>query len=443
MTHEAKKTTKTTKEQKGFFKTYRELVQPEEIIEAGCRLGVIKRQRKIDLPSLVEATIGSLSPIPGTQTTILTNYLTLTGEPIAPSSFYDRFTEPYAQLMAELSQRAIRAVEELNPPGIKNDYFGVLLENFSQIKITDSTSYMIKRLAKDWAPSTSKKRPAGIKIHSVITLQNQLPIENEITPQKTHDSKAFNESVLEPGTLSMFDMGYLKVERFIDAIQRGAHFLTPLKSTHDPIIVLVHISKGPRRKVKGKTIDEAIEENLLIAKNKVIDLDVRLEAEEKEAIARVVALMDNEGEFHWYLTTIPREILTGQDVGEAYRLRWVIELFFKHLKSGAGLSAILSWREQAITALIHAKIVALALARLLEIHVKRKNDKEVYGKLAMVLVLSRSVPLLLSYSLMSRGVTLEQLEERIMMIAEMVSKSRSRRRERERRKREQALGKGP
>lgn len=148
MTETAKETKSSKIDNKSFLKTYKELIKPEEIIEAGCRLGVIKRKRKIDLPSLVEATIVSMAPIPGTQTTIFTNYLTLTGEPIAPSSFYDRFSEPFAKLMAELSHRAIRSVEEASSHTKMNDEFGVLLKYYSDIRLTDSSSLIIKGLQK-------------------------------------------------------------------------------------------------------------------------------------------------------------------------------------------------------------------------------------------------------------------------------------------------------
>lgn len=59
-----------------------------------------------------------------------------------------------------------------------------------------------------------------------------------------------------------------------------------------------------------------------------------------------------------------------------------------------------------------------------------------------MLALTRCAPLLLSHAMVSRGVTLERLEERILLIAEVTARSRQQRRERERRKREASLGSG-
>ncbi|NOJ83791.1 hypothetical protein HNV28_36710 [Myxococcus xanthus] len=68
------------------------------------------------------------------------------------------------------------------------------------------------------------------------------------------------------------------------------------------------------------------------------------------------------------------------------------------------------------------------------------GQQQATGRLALVLALTRCAPLLLSHAMMSRGVTLEQLEERILLIAEVTARSRQQRRERERRKREASLG---
>ena len=45
-----------------------------------------------------------------------------------------------------------------------------------------------------------------------------------------------------------------------------------------------------------------------------LDLDVKLEANGKSATARVVAELAPDGEFHWYLTSVSREVLSIDDV---------------------------------------------------------------------------------------------------------------------------------
>ncbi len=422
------------------LKKLNEVIAPEDVIHAACRLGAIKRQRKVDMEALVQATVTAMTPIPGAETTAFANYISLTGLPLAPSAFYDRFSEPFAALMRELALRALRAVREVSPGDEVFGNYGTLLEHFTDIRITDSTCHMLKRLAKAWAPSTSRKRPAGIKFHTVMSLCDHLPLHGEITAQRVHDNKAFFESSLEEGTLSLFDLGYIDVERFIEATKRGAYFVTRLKENHEPVIVRVHLGAGSKREARGKTISEALKDPTILDSTweGTIDLDVRLEHGTSSAIVRAVSIEDEEGTRHWYLTNVGRDTLSPTDIAETYRLRWEVELLFKQVKSGAGLSEILAWRPSAVAAFIYAKLVGLCLMRLLDLSVAERPG--VRGHLALMLALSRSMPLLLSIFMLQRGVTLQQLEERLLMIAEIVARSRNRRREREKRRRREAIG---
>src|SRR6266545_2458138 len=79
-----------------FLKAYHELFDSDDLWAAARKLGVVTRERKVDVPALVEAAVLAMSGLPGTQTTIFANYLQLMGEAIAPSSFYGRFTVPFA-----------------------------------------------------------------------------------------------------------------------------------------------------------------------------------------------------------------------------------------------------------------------------------------------------------------------------------------------------------
>jgi hypothetical protein len=430
----------------GFISKLGELVSPEEIIEAGRRLGAIKRQRKVDLPALVQATVAAMSPIPGAETSAFVNYLSITGVPMVPSSFYDRYSGEFAALMRELAARSVEMVREVSAEDRSIHEFGVLLEQFDDVQAADGSSFMLKRLASAWAPSTSKKRPAGIKLNAVFSLRDHLPTAIDVTAQRRHDNAALPEDTLQPNTLTFFDMGYLDLKRFVDMTHRGAFFCTRLKTSHNPVIRRVHVGSGQRVAARGMRLDDALEQNILEFRRdcgvEYVDLDVVLDDGNDQAVGRVVGIQNEDGNRWWYLLNVDRKILPAEDVGTAYSLRWDIELLFKQLKSGAGLSAILAWRSSAVLAFLYAKIVALSLARLLELSVEEKYGPHATTQLALLLTLSRSMPLLLGIFMQQRGVTLEQLEERILMIASIVAKSRRQRRERAKRKRRQGIGKG-
>lgn len=426
--------------QQGLIGSMGELIKAEDIIEAGTRLGAIKRQRKVDLPALVEATVAAMSPIPGAETSALVNYLAITGVPLVPSSFYDRFSPEFAALMRELADRAVQMVRRVSPEDRSLQDYGVLLEKFDDVQAADASCAMLKRLAQDWAPSTSKKRPAGIKLNAVISLRDHLPTAVDVTCQRRHDNAALPEDALQPNTLTFFDLGYIDLERFVDMTVRGAFFLTRLKSCHNPVIRRVHVGSGSRLQARGMRLDEALEQGQVDFQRGEVDLDILLDDGQRQVVGRVVGIENQDGDRWWYLTNVDRAVLAAPDVALAYTLRWDIELLFKQLKSGAGLHAVLAWRSSAVLAFLYAKIVALSLARLLELSVGARYGPHATTQLALLLTLSRAMPLLLGAFMQRRGVTLAQLEDRILMIASIVARSRRQRRERRKRQQRQQIG---
>ena len=65
-------------------------------------------------------------------------------------------------------------------------------------------------------------------------------------------------------------------------------------------------------------------------------------------------------------TTIPQEVLGTREVLELYRVRWQVELRFKHLKSLLGLGCLPKYDERSCRAWIQAKLLCgLLIERLM------------------------------------------------------------------------------
>lgn len=442
MAKRANKETAISPSTVGALATFRELIAPEDIIEAACRLGAIQRQRKVDMPALVQATIAAVLPTPGAQTTAFANYIALTGQQLAPSAFYDRFSDEFAALMREVALRAVRAVRELTPEDHRFTDYGVLLEAFSDVLVVDATTHLVRKLA----PDGRKVRP-GIKWHSVISLKDDLPVGEAVSPRFVGDLVGLPDEALTSGTLTLMDMGYIDYGRFLDATERGAYFVTRMKANANPLIKQVHIGKGERSQLRGKPLRDVAKEswrrrgqNHLDPDRGRIDIDVVIQHGERSGVVRAVAITAPDGDLHWYFTNVDRDVLDVADVAATYRLRWNVELFFKQLKSGTGFSAVMSGRPSAAAALLYAKLIALCLARLLELSVEERTGQKATSQLALVVAVTRCAPLLMSMMMSARGVTLAQLEERILLIAEIAARSRNQRRERAKRERQKSLG---
>lgn len=422
-----------------FLDKFDELFGPDDIWAAGRQLGVVERKRKLDLPALVEATVLTLTGPDGPQTTIMGNYFTLSGRRVVPSSFYDWFDAAFAALLAELASRAmaaVRAVEQEMQGGPSPE--GSLLARLGDVRITDGSCVLLRKLAQTWAPSTSKKRPAGIKLHTVIALGDRMPVEYHLSSQRRNDSPELDESAFEAGTLAMYDLAYVHHVREVRLISRGVHILRRLKTSENPRIVKVVRGRANRKACRGRRLDEALD-NELLRLGEVIDIDVELGSNDDTKVVRAIGIEGPDGETRWYMTSLPRDRLAAEDVADAYSLRWEIELLFKAFKSGVGLNKVLAWRKDAVHALVHAKVIAMALAKLLELSAQKVAGPHAVTQLAIVLTLARMTPLLLSMRMLKRGVDLAEMERRLMLIT--LSLARSRRQRRERTKRDKLLRK--
>lgn len=430
-----------------FLAAYHELFNSDDLWSAARKLGAVTRQRKVDLPALVEASVMALSGLPGTQTTIYANYIELTGQTLAPSAFYERFTKPYAELLRELAGRAVAAVRAVDKGEPAMAELGHLLDHFSDVRVADSTCQVLRKLAAAWAPSTNTERPASFKLHAVVSLKDLLPVEEHLSPQRDHDSPQLDIEALGPGTLFMADLGYIDHGRLLDLRERRVHVLMRLKESEDPRIERIRVGRGSRRACRGMRLSEALGTYALDFAGGILDIDVRIEVEgpdgrPRSGVFRVVGLVDAERfEARFYLTSVSAEVLTPQEVALCYMMRWDIELLWKHLKTGAGLAAIQAWREAAVTALVYAKLIAVALARLLELTARPNCRDHALGQLAILLTLNRMVPMLMAWRLQQRGVSLEEMERRMLILAAMAGRSRQQRRERKRRELRASVGK--
>lgn len=415
-------------EQRPFFRALEELLDPDDVLALGRRFGVIERARKLDLSALVEATILALCGPDGIQTSVSVLYEALGGTPVARSSFYDWFDAEFACLLGELAQRAIARVQEVEQRRRDRNREDRLLERIANVRIVDSSSQILSRLCARWSPSTSTVRPAGVKLHAIVALDSPIVHTYEVSPQRVHDSKQLSDLDFAPGTLALYDLGYVNHERERAMIARGVDILRRLKDSEQPIVEAARAGLV-RPDALGKPLDSAILAGDLAAEG-IVDLDVRMGTRAPWQ-ARLIGIPAPDGDTRWFVTTLGVDAIDAADAQELYALRWEVEIIFKALKSGLGLDQIRARRPDSLIALLHAKVIALALARLLHLSSLPEAD-DILTPLAISLVLARMVPWLLVLRARREDISLAEQERRLLDSA--LRHARSRKRERDRRK---------
>src|SRR5690606_23574380 len=106
----------------------------------------------------------------------------------------------------------------------------------------------------------------------------------------------------------------------------------------------------------------------------LFDLDVVWGKGNEAVRLRLVGYAHSSKQIRWYLTTVPRYMLSAPQVIETYRLRWLIEFLFRELKQNADLGRSFTANSHAIEALTYGAMLAHVLVRSLRIEAALRNE---------------------------------------------------------------------
>jgi len=326
--------------------------------------GFIRRARKIDPVAFFwtlilgfgvgsHRTIASLRSVYGRST----------GTCLVPSAFYDRFTPGLVRFLQAALQRLL--VDFRASIGDVGERFSA----FEDVMITDASILKLHdSLAQTFPGCRTNHSPAAAKLHVVMSVKGVGRTTVALTPERVPDSKKLVIGNWVKGRLLLFDLGYYKFQLFSRIARHGGYFLSRLKENANPLITGVHSGMHPDLE------NCELQDVLSHCTSPVIDAEIELQFR-KQAYRgrrskaserfRLVALRDDNGKYHCYVTNIPVEILNANEIGNTYRARWEIELLFKELKSGYRIDQLTSRRIEVVQALIYSALITLLVSRKL------------------------------------------------------------------------------
>jgi IS4 transposase len=345
------------------------LLPKEKIEEEALRLGVVVRQRVVDVYALVWTLVlgfqtGSRRSIGALHRT----YRKTTGQRLSRSSFYDRLTPRFAMLLRTLAQEAIGSFGTacgVPPP---------LLASFKELLALDSTVVRLHALlAEAYAACRTNHTKAAAKLHVVMNVLDGSPHRVKLTPERVHDQTPWRRvGGWLKGCLLLFDLGYFSYHLFDRIDRNGGFFLTRCKTNANPLIVAVH------RQWRGQSIQPVgrrLKEVLPKLHRNVLDVEVEIEFKRRAYLGRqskahrtfrLIAIRNEETRgYHVYLTNLSAHRLSAEDVQAVYALRWQVELLFKALKSHGRLEQLPSSNQAIVEAWLWASILAAAASQAL------------------------------------------------------------------------------
>lgn len=347
----------------------------ERIEELGKALGVVKRERRINLVALVwTLTLAFQGGASRTLEGLRLAYQRVAGHTIARSAFYTRLTDALAALLKRLACEGIERLGEgaASPKGYLNA--------FKELLAVDSTVVRLHELLANTYPGCrTNHTKAAAKLHMVMNVADGSPRRLKLTPERTADTTPWKRvGKWLGGCLVLFDLGYYSFHLFDRIDQNGGYFLTRLKTNANPLIVGVNRRwRGQPIELEGKRLRCVIGE----IEREVLDVDAevafkgrsyRNQRTTRRRSFRLVGIRNaNTGAYHLYITNVPPQTLSAEDITRTYALRWQVELLFKAMKQHGNFSQLPSSNRPVVECLIWASVLATVASQVLHRLVRR------------------------------------------------------------------------
>lgn len=293
---------------------------------------------------------------------------------LVPSAFYDRFTPQLAHFLRVVAVHLLGRVAEptrrLEGP----------LVAFRDVVATDATVIRLHDLLeRAFKACRTNHTLAALKLHTVISVLGGGPRSVKITAERVHDGPVLRVGKWVEGRLLLFDLAYFRFQLFSCIRRNGGYFIVRLKKSADPVVVGLHRRwRGRAVPMLGRRVSEFVDR----LQRQVVDAEVEVNVRRRAYAGvrhtdrerfRLVGVRDPAtGEHHLYLTNIPPEKLSAEDIAQIYAARWVIELFFRELKRRYRIDDMPSAKRHIVEALVWAALITFVVSRELLAALRRK-----------------------------------------------------------------------
>lgn len=211
----------------------------------------------------------------------------------------------------------------------------------------DSTTVDLCLSVYPWASFRSTK--AGIKIHTLLDVQTQIPTFIRITDANVNDVNALDHISIVPGAIYILDRAYLDFKRLWAIRSKGAFFVTRLKDN------ILHSVIGDRHPIgEGIVFDRHIRLTGNTTSVQYLDALRLVRSRDKDTgkeIDIVTNLMDVE----------------AIAIAAIYRSRWRVELFFKWIKQHLAIKKFFGQSENAVRTQIWIAVITYLLLGIVKV----------------------------------------------------------------------------
>ena len=218
------------------------------------------------------------------------------------------------------------------------------------IHLVDSTTIPLIASCLDWAKH--RRRKAAAKCHLRLDLQSFLPRFAIVDTARHSDAKRARElcAGVQAGEIVIFDRAYVDFKHLADLSLREVFWVTRAKA---------NLSFRVVRCLQHGAVGKILRDDLIQLQSPTTLADYPVE------LRRIVALVEVDGR------EVEMEFLTNNlkwsaaSIGELYRCRWQIEVFFKQIKQTLQLADFLGTSANAVRWQVWTALLVYLLLRYL------------------------------------------------------------------------------
>jgi hypothetical protein len=227
--------------------------------------------------------------------------------------------------------------------------FKPIRQELGRLYLIDSSTISLCLTRYRWA--NFRKTKGGIKVHLRLRLfkQGVLPDAAIITPAKVADKTQMDELVVEEkGVFNVFDRAYLDYKKFDDYCENGILFASRLKK-NALVEVVKKLPVTPGSKIKKDCI-------VILGKDGFTKMHHPL---------RYIETEDLEGNQIIIITNDFK--MSAEEIGDIYRYRWQIELFFKWIKQHLHVTHFYGLTQQAVEMQLYIALITYCLLKIIQL----------------------------------------------------------------------------
>lgn len=218
----------------------------------------------------------------------------------------------------------------------------------SRLYIFDSTTIsLFQELLRTSGQNPAGKRKGGIKVHTLIRSDQDVPCMIRYSAAAANDSSFLKEVHLPKGSILVFDRGYADYIKLNSFSASGVTWVTRRRS-RSAYDVLEELDNP--HKEKGVIADKRIRLGYR-GSNRVLGRIVQYQS-------------PDSGEVYEFLTNNMK--MSAMTITELYRKRWQIELLFKRMKQNYPLKYFLGDAENAIKLQIWCALIADLILKIIK-----------------------------------------------------------------------------